>query len=140
LRKYLLILSFLFLGLNYSDAQPVSPQLYFCELYQDGIEIGVSSTFTTGCVTIMLDLRPSNKIIGVNKVFIKITKVADKDGYYPDEIYIDRIPFEVGPDWDYLYFENSERLNFQDAGIYRAYCLDESGQIIANAFLKVIPK
>jgi hypothetical protein len=123
-----------------SEAQPVSPQLYFCEQYLDGIEIGVSSTFTTGCITIVLDLRPSNEIVNVNKVYIKITKVADKDGYYPDEILIDRIPFEVSADWDYLYFENSGRLKFEEPGIYRVYCLDESGQNIANAFLKVIQK
>jgi hypothetical protein len=121
-------------------AQPVSSQLYFCEIYSDGIEIGVSSTFTTGCVTVMLDLRPVNKIINVNKVYLKITKIADKDGYYPDEIYIDRIPFEVGPDWDYMYFENSEQLRFQEPGIYRVYCLYESGQSIADAFIKVISK
>lgn len=139
MKNLFFLFSFFFVSIS-SNAQPISPQLYFCELYQDGIEIGVSSTFTTGCVTIMLDLRPVNKTIGVNKVFIKITKVADKDGYYPDEIFVDRIPFEVGPDWDYLIFENSERLNFQEPGVFRVYSTYESGQIIANAFLKVIPK
>lgn len=139
MKKLFFIILIFFVSINLI-AQPVSPQLYFCEMYADGIEIGVSTTFTTGCVTIMLDLRPINKTIGMNKVFIKITKIADKDGYYPDEIFVDRIPFEVGPDWDYLFFENSERLNFLEPGVFRVYCLDESNQIIANAFLKVIPK
>ncbi len=134
------ILFLLFIFKTNVEAQPVSPQLYFCENYEDGIEIGVSSSFTTGKITVMLDLRPENRIIGVNKVFIKITKVADKDGYYPDEILIDRIPFEVGPDWDYMYFENSERIKFQEPGVFRVYCVDEGNNNIANAFLKVISK
>lgn len=126
-----------FLNLN---AQPINSQLYFCEKYSDGIEIGVSNTFTTGWITVMLDLRPANKIIGVNKVYVKITKVADKDGYYPDEEFIDKIPFDVGPDWDYIYFEDLERIKFVEPGVYRVYCLNDNGEIIGSAFLKVITK
>jgi|WetSurMetagenome_2_1015567.scaffolds.fasta_scaffold65969_2 hypothetical protein len=135
---YLFIFSLFFLSFTNSNAQPLSSQLYFCEQYKDGIEIGVSSTFTTGRITVMLDLRPVNKTVGVNKVFIKITKVADKNGYYPDEVYIDRIPFDVGPDWDYIYFEDHERIQFIEPGVYRVYCLNDNGEIISSAFLKVV--
>jgi len=135
---YLLIFSLFFLSFENSNAQPVSSQLYFCEQYKDGIEIGVNSTFTTGRITVMLDLRPVNKTVGVNKVFIKITKVADKNGFYPDEVFLDRIPFDVGPDWDYIYFEDHERIQFTEPGVYRVYCLNDNGEIISSAFLKVV--
>jgi hypothetical protein len=75
----LFVFIILFLFSLTAKAQPLTAQLYFCEKYQDGIEIGVNTTFTTGWVVIMLDLRSSNNIIGVNKVFIKITKLADKN-------------------------------------------------------------
>lgn len=138
MKKYIIAYIVLLFSWECLYAQPLTPQLYFCEKYSDGIEFGVNTTFATGNVVIMLDLRPINKIIGVNKVFIKITKLADKDGFYPDEILIDRIPYEVGPDWDYLYFEESERIKFNEPGVYRVYCLNENGEAISSAFLKVI--
>jgi hypothetical protein len=138
LKKYLLIVLLFFSIFSNLYAQSSSAQLYFCEQYKDGKEIGVGTTFTSGWITVMLDLRPINMKINTDKVFIKITKVADKYGYYPDEINIDRIPFEVSPEWDYISFENQEQLKFKEPGIYRVFCIYENETVISSAFIKII--
>lgn len=54
---------------------PQDNLLYFCEDYVNGEEVNVSNKFTTGWITVMLDLRPIGKTIGASKVFITIEKL-----------------------------------------------------------------
>ena len=54
-------------------------KLYFCEDYKNGEEINVSERFTPGWLTVMLDLRPTGKKLGVFKVELMLTKIKDDD-------------------------------------------------------------
>ena len=104
-------------------------KLYFCERY-DGKEIGKSSKFTTGTLTVMLDLRDENKTIGVSSVDINIT---DKETGKA----VDTYPFTVTPSWDYIHFDD---VNFKDPGKYKVSCLKKDGTVIASGEVEIVNK
>jgi hypothetical protein len=134
----ILILSALFCSFNNSFAQQNLPHLYFCEQYINGEEINVANTFTYGWLTVMLDLRPANETFNTSVVYVKIDKVADKNGFYSPEIFIDSIEFNVEPDWDYTYFTDESNLVFREAGVYRISVITDYGGRIASSFLKIM--
>jgi hypothetical protein len=134
----IIILSALFCRFNNSFAQQNRPHLYFCEQYIDGGEMNVANTFTFGWLTVMLDLRPANETINTSVVYVRIDKIADNNGFYSPEIFIDTIKFNVEPDWDYTYFTDESNLVFRESGVYRVSVDTDYGGRIASSFLKII--
>jgi hypothetical protein len=99
-------------------------KLYFCESYTTK-EIGESSQFKPGKVTVMVKLKKS---IGVSSVDINITnletgKVAET------------VPFTVQPSWDYIHFDDVE---FNETGKYKVSCLKKDGTVIATGEVEII--
>ncbi|CAN5383478.1 hypothetical protein BH10BAC5_BH10BAC5_25580 [soil metagenome] len=93
-------------------------ELYFVEDYINAKEINRSKKFSPGWLTIMADLRPSGRTLGVSKVEIKIIKVKNENGDKIEEKLIDIIPFDVKPDWDYTFFRDKDKVGFKTAGTY----------------------
>ncbi len=114
--------------------------LYFCEDYVDGKEIGVSNRFTPGYLTVMVDLRPENRKVGVDDVDLILTQIKDENGDEIAEKEIDIIPFTVRAEWDYLYFQDKERLGFKLPGTYRVTLADKNGKKIASGEVEVVKK
>lgn len=106
-------------------------KLYFCEKY-DPVkgEIGESSKFTTGTLTVMVDLRPTKTKIGVSDVNINITNKASGE-------VIETLPFEVQPTMDYIYFND---VAFSKTGTYRVSCLKKDGTVIATGEVEIVNK
>jgi len=115
-------------------------KLYFCEDYKNGEEINVSERFTPGWLTVMLDLRPTGKKLGVGKVELRLTKIKDEDGNKISEKIIDTVPFEVEASWDYTYFKDTDRLKFKTPGTYKVTCQKVDGTPIVSGEVVVIPK
>ncbi len=123
-----------------ANAQTDAPHFYFCESYTNGQEINVSNTFSTGYLTAMLDLRPTETTIGVRDVALEITMIADEHGFYDSELVIDLVKFTVDPSWDYIYFTDEENLKFDKPGIYRVMLMKEPNQQVASGILKITAK
>lgn len=115
-------------------------KLYFCEDYVGGKEINVSEVFTPGWLTVMVDLRPAGKKIGVGKVELRLTKIKDEYGERISERIINTIPFEVQPDWDYTYFQDRKNLKFTSPGYYKVTLQKVDGTPIVSGEVKVISK
>jgi len=106
-------------------------KLYFCEKY-DPVkgEIGESSKFTTGTLTVMVDLRPTKTKVLVTDVNINITDKATGEP-------IETLPFTVRPDMDYIYFNDVE---FAKPGKFRVSCLKKDGTVIATGEVEIVNK
>ena len=125
--------------INYSSSERFpGAKLYFCERYDptDG-EIGVSNKFSTGYLTVMVDLRPSKKKIGISEVSIRLTKIKDADGNHISEKIIKTIPFTIQPTFDYVFFENKKELKFTSPGTYRATLMDKEGNFLVSGEIEI---
>lgn len=107
-------------------------RLYFCEKYDDvkGKEIGESSKFTTGTLTVMVDLRPSKTKIGVSDVNINITDKGTGE-------VVDTLPFTVQPSMDYIFFND---VAFKKPGKYKVSCLKKDGTVIVSGEVEIVDK
>jgi len=106
-------------------------RLYFCEKYDATKgEIGESSKFTTGALTVMVDLRPSKTKIGVSDVNINITNKGTGE-------VVETLPFTVQPSMDYIYFNDVE---FKKAGTYRVSCLKKDGTVVVSGEVEIVDK
>ncbi len=101
-------------------------RLYFCEKYTTK-EIGESSKFTTGTLTVMLKLA---KPIGVTSVDINVTDQASGKA-------VDTFPFTVQSSWDYIHFDDVE---FKEPGKYKVSCLKKDGTVIATGEVEIVSK
>ena len=74
-----------------------SDKLYFCESYNSSSDKceGKSTKYTTGFLTVMVDLRPTKRKVGVDKVNINITDL--KSGNV-----VDTYPYDTNSDMDYV--------------------------------------
>lgn len=115
-------------------------KLYFCEQYVNGEEIGVSSRFTPGWLTVMVDTRPAGTTLGTGKVELRLSKIKDASGNSISEKIIKSVPFDVQADWDYTYFTDKKDLKFDSPGTYRVVCQKKDGTPIASGEVEVIPK
>ena len=106
-------------------------KLYFCERY-DPVkgEINESKKFTTGTLTVMVDLRPESQKIGVTDVNINIT---DKE----TGKVIETSPYTVKPDMDYIFFNN---VKFDKVGKYHVSCLKPDGTVIVSGEVEIVEK
>lgn len=104
-------------------------KLYFCERY-DPVkgEINEAKKFTTGTLTVMIDLRPTGKKIGVKEVDINIT---DKS----TGAVVETSPFTVDMDMDYIFFDN---VKFERPGNYRVSCLKKDGTVVVSGEVEII--
>lgn len=115
-------------------------KLYFCEQYRNGEEVGVSKRFTTGWLTVMVDLRPAGKTFGTGKVDLRISKIKDEDGREISEKIIKTVPFSVQADWDYTYFEDHDNIKFKTPGTYRVVCQKVDGTPIVSGEVEIISR
>jgi hypothetical protein len=127
----------IFCGLSLSaDAQTLKGELYFCEDYVDGKEIGVSDKFTTGWLTVMVR---TEEPIGVDKTDIVLCVVKDSLGNpVTSNDVLDVIPFDIAPDWDYIYFQDTERLKFTSPGTYKVFLQKTDGTILLSGEVEVV--
>lgn len=124
-----ILLTLLFVVTSFPQSKPV---MYFCERYdaQYG-EIGVSSAFTKGSLTVMVK---SNSVISYDPyVTIQIDRYNPK---YDEYRYYASIPFEI-PEASYIYFSHKD-LRFDHTGFYRVFLLDSNGKTITMATLEII--
>ena len=99
-------------------------RLYFCEKYTTK-EVGESSKFTTGTLTVMLKL---SKPIGVTSVDVNVTDLASGKA-------VNTFPFTVQSSWDYIHFDDVE---FKEKGKYKVSCLKKNGDVIATGEVEII--
>ncbi len=114
---------------NFSFGNEKTNKLYFCEKYdfdQDECE-GKSSKYSTGNLTVMVDLRPAKKTIKTDKVNINITNLKSGEVY---ETY----PYDTREDMDYIYFEN---VNFKTPGKFKVSALMPDGTVIASNEIEI---
>jgi hypothetical protein len=112
--------------------------LYFCEDYIDGEEIGKSNVFTTGYLTVMVDLRPAGITFDTYRVKLVLTKVKDAYGNKITRENIESIPFNVEPEWDFSYFQDKENLGFREAGTYEVSLIKSNGEKIVSGIVKIV--
>ena len=101
-------------------------RLYFCEKYTTK-EVGESSKFTTGTLTVMLKL---SKPIGVTSVDVNVTDQASGKA-------VNTFPFTVQSSWDYIHFDDVE---FKEPGKYKVSCLKKDGTVIATGEVEIVSK
>lgn len=105
-------------------------KLYFCESYNASTDKceGKSDRYTTGFLTVMVDLRPSKRKVGVDKVNINITDL--KSGKV-----VETYPYDTNPDMDYVYFE---KVDFKDPGKYRVSALKPDGTVLVSNEIEIV--
>lgn len=113
-------------------------KLYFVEDYKDGKEINKSEKFSPGWLTVMVDLRPTGKKIGVGKVELRIVKVRDEDGNKISEKIIDTVPFDVQADWDYTFFKDKDKIGFKTPGTYKVTMQKVDGTPICSGEVEIV--
>ena len=112
-------------------------KLYFCEDYKDGEEVNVGKTFSVGWITVMVDLRPAGKTMGVKSINIVLYKIKDADGNNIVEKKVATVPFTVRTDMDYVYFKDTKKLKFTSPGTYRVACEKLDGTEIVDGEVNI---
>ncbi|MBN1633763.1 MAG: serine/threonine protein kinase [Ignavibacteria bacterium] len=115
-------------------------KLYFCEDYKNGKEVNVSSRFTTGWLTVMVDLRPADVEIGVKSVYIEIVKIKNSAGESIPEKLVKTVDFSVEPDFNYIYFQNKKELKFDSPGTYRVSLFTSRDKLIVSNTIEIISR
>jgi len=105
------------------------PVMYFCERYGTLGEVNISDRFYTGPVTVMIKC---DYALGLRECSIQFDRYTDGDFKY----YL-KVPFNVTPDMNYIYFESSD-LRVDYPGIYRCFLLDERNTTVASALIEFI--
>jgi len=107
-------------------------KLYFCEEYvlsSDDCE-GKSTKYSPGRLTVMVDVRPSKKKLGVESVNINVTDLKNGE-------VVETFPFDTKSDMDYVYFEG---VNFKNPGKYKVSALKPDGTVIATNEIEIVDK
>jgi hypothetical protein len=107
-----------------------SHKLYFCESYDptsDKCE-GKSMKYSEGYLTVMVDLRDADEIIGVKKVNINVTNVKTNE-------VVDTYPYDTDPDMNYVYFD---KVDFKSPGKYKVSALKPDGTVIATNEIEIV--
>jgi hypothetical protein len=135
--SYLFLLTmFLSFFAMYSNTFAQSePVLYFCERYDDSDgEVGVSDRFTTGYITVMVKCDYALNLKDVSIQYDQYNFRTAKFEYYK------KFDFTVDSDMKYIFFERNDDsdLEFEDAGIYRVFLLDDDGKTVASALVEII--
>ncbi|MEO6694526.1 MAG: hypothetical protein ABIY50_10795 [Ignavibacteria bacterium] len=105
-------------------------KLYFCEKYvlnSDECE-GKSTKYSPGRLTVMVDIRPTKKKLGVESVNINVTDIKSGE-------VVETFPFDTKADMDYVYFED---VNFKKAGKYKVSALKPDGTVIVTNEIEIV--
>jgi len=109
-----------------------SDKLFFCESYNSSTDKcdGKSEKFTSGYLTVMIDLRPSKRVVGADKVNININDL--KSGQV-----VDTYPYDTKPDMDYVFFE---KVDFKNTGKYKVSALKPDGSVLVSNEIEIVDK
>jgi hypothetical protein len=128
---FLVLLALVGVSYFYSNAYCQSkPLLYFCERYDKtlGKEVGQSSTFSTGRLTVMVK---SPRELNLTDCYIQLDKYNTNTEEFK---FYKKIKFTLTRDMDYVIFKDDE-LSFDDRGVYRVYLLDSYGETITASVI-----
>lgn len=135
LKSFLLsaVCAFILSGSMITYAQ-IEPVLYFCEVYGENGEEGVSDRFTKGYLTVMIRCDYELGLTDVSVQFDKYNPLNGKFDFYK------KFSYSVTPDMNYIFFSKNDDsdMSFDDAGIYRVFLLDEQDRTIASALVEII--
>ena len=127
---------FLFIGLKAEVFAQETPVMYFCEKYGKNGEVGISDRFTTGYLTVVVKSSYEMKLKSVHIQLDKYNYRKDKFEYYK------KFDYTLEPDMKYVYFAKNDDsdMNFEDAGFYRVFLLDDDDETVASAIVEIIDK
>lgn len=131
-----LFLLFLFIALKAEVFAQEAPVMYFCEKYGKNGEVGISDRFTTGYLTVVVKSGSKMNLESVHIQLDKYNFKKDKFEYYK------KFDYTLEKDMKYVYFSKNEDsdMNFEDAGFYRVFLLDEDDETVASAIVEIIEK
>jgi hypothetical protein len=120
-------------GSQVANAQS-EPVLYFCEVYNENGEEGVSDRFTKGYLTVIIKCDYELGLTDVSIQFDKYNPLSGKFDYYK------KFSYSVTPDMNYIFFSKNDDsdMSFDQAGIYRVFLLDEQDRTVASAIVEII--
>ncbi|MEO8665334.1 MAG: hypothetical protein ABI462_07545 [Ignavibacteria bacterium] len=109
-----------------------SDKLFFCENYNSSTDKcdGKSEKYTSGYLTVMIDLRPSKRVVGTDKVNINITDL--KTGNV-----VDTYPYDTKADMNYVYFD---KVDFKNPGKYKVSALKPDGTVLVSNEIEITDK
>ncbi len=84
--------------------------------------------YSEGYLTVMVDLRDADEIIGVKKVNINVTNVKTNE-------VVDTYPYDTDPDMNYVYFD---KVDFKSPGKYKVSALKPDGTVIATNEIEIV--
>ncbi|MDZ4710917.1 MAG: hypothetical protein SGI89_01165 [bacterium] len=107
-----------------------SDKLFFCVSYNSSTDKceGKSGKYTTGFLTVMIDLRPTKRKVGVDKVNINVTNIKTGD-------VVDTYPYDTDPTMDYVYFD---KVDFKSPGKYKVSALKPDGTVLVSNEIEII--
>ena len=105
-------------------------KLYFCENYTSSTDNceGKATKYTEGYLTVMVDVRPSKRKVGVNKININITDLKSGE-------VVDVYPFDTEPDMDYVYFD---KVDFKHPGKYKVSAVKPDGSVLVSNEIEIV--
>jgi len=125
---FLALLTVAFMNNSYAQTKPI---LYFCEKYDsDRGEVGQSSTFSTGKLTVMVKWGEPLNLTNCSIQLDKYSASTEKFTFYK------KIKFDITRDMKYVYFANSD-LSFDERGVYRVYLLDENDETVTASVIVI---
>lgn len=111
------------------------PVMYFCERYDDyDGEIGVSDRFTKGHITVMVK---ADNALRLEDVAIQYDLYNYRTGKFE---YYKKFYFTIDKDMKYVFFARNDEsdMEFEEAGFYRVFLLDEDDKTVASALIEII--
>jgi hypothetical protein len=127
---------FLFIGLKAEVFAQEDPVMYFCEKYGKNGEVGISDRFTTGYLTVVVKSGSKMNLESVHIQLDKYNFKKDKFEYYK------KFDYTLEKDMKYVYFSKNDDsdMNFEEAGFYRVFLLNEDDETVASAIVEIIEK
>jgi len=112
--------------------------MYFCKDYRYAELIGIDSMFTKGWLTVVVDFRQTDEIVGVEKVKLTLYGLEYDEKDKPVLTLVTIIPFFVDPESDCLIFKDPDRLYFTAEGDYLVVCQTEEDETIAYGVVQIV--
>lgn len=137
---FLTIIFFLFFlfGFNLNSYSQGEVEMYFCKDYRFAELVGIDSMFTKGWLTVVVDYRKADEIIGVEKVKLTIYGLEYDENDKPILTLVTIIPFFVDPEMEIIIFKDPDRLYFTSEGDYLVVCQTEEDETIAYGVVQIV--
>jgi len=132
---FLFLMFYLFISTNSNTFAQVEPAMYFCDRYDDyDGEIGVKDRFYKGPITVMVKCDYALNLTNAKIQYDRYNFRSGKFEYYKS------FDFDVSSDMKYIFFAptSGNSMEFDDAGFYRVFLLDEDGNTVASALIEII--